>query len=214
MDSPQARLDDARGDGGNGRLPIVELPMPGAMPRTTNAHDATTWHLISREIGIDAGHRVMDHGSKCHNLHGHRYRIEAWCRGPLFAAGEQNGMVLDFGFLKDEMMHAIDARFDHAFMLCVDDPLCRAMFGLDDGALSHRVAAAVSEDGLFLGHGRDGMQICVLAVVPTAENLAKLWFDLLAPRVVARTSGQASLVCLKVWETPNCWASYGPVIPG
>ncbi|RZM10640.1 MAG: 6-carboxytetrahydropterin synthase, partial [Sphingomonas sp.] len=62
----------------------------------------------------------MDHGSKCHNLHGHRYRIEAWCRGPLFAAGEQTGMVLDFGFLKDEMMRTIDARFDHAFMLCVD----------------------------------------------------------------------------------------------
>jgi 6-pyruvoyltetrahydropterin/6-carboxytetrahydropterin synthase len=206
-----------RADGADGGFPIIApivAPVPAETRRSANGHDATAWHLISREIGIDAGHRVMDHGSKCHNLHGHRYRIEAWCRGPLFAAGEQTGMVLDFGFLKDEMMRTIDARFDHAFMLCVDDALCRTMFGLDDGALSRRVAAAVAEDGLFLGHGRDGMQICVLAVVPTAENLAKLWFDLLAPRVVARTAGQAGLVCLKVWETPNCWASYGPVVPG
>lgn len=209
MDSPQARADRPNGD-----FPIVELPLSSEIDRISNGHGVASWHLISREIGIDAGHRVMDHRSKCHNLHGHRYRIEAWCRGPLFGAGEQNGMVLDFGFLKDEMMATIDARFDHAFILCVDDPVCRTMFGLDDAALAGAVDDAVARDGLFHGRGGDGMQICVLAVVPTAENLAKLWFDLLAPRVLARTADQATLVCLKVWETPNCWASYGPWAPG
>jgi len=175
--------------------------------------EASAWHLISREIGIDAGHRVMDHQSKCHNLHGHRYRVEAWCRGPLFAAGEQSGMVLDFGFLKEEMMREIDAPFDHSFIICSHDPLCRAMFGLDDADLARAVDTRVERDGLFHGLGRDGLKLCVLPTVPTAENLAKLWFDLLEPRVVARTSGHASLVCLKVWETPNCWAAYGPWVP-
>lgn len=219
MDSAQVRADgaDARFplvERSLAELPLVELPMPGGFGRSANGNSVASWHLISREIGIDAGHRVMDHRSKCHNLHGHRYRIEAWCRGPLFGAGEQTGMVLDFGFLKDEMMHAIDAPFDHAFILCVDDPLCRTMFGLDDAEPARAVDEAVARDGVFQGAGRDGMQICVLAVVPTAENLAKLWFDLLAPRVALRTSEQATLVCLKVWETPNCWASYGPWAPG
>ena len=58
-----------------------------------------TTHLISREISIDAGHRVTEHTSKCRNLHGHRYTIQAWCSGPLFSEGEQGGMVLDFGFI-------------------------------------------------------------------------------------------------------------------
>ena len=58
-------------------------------------------HLIRRRIEIDAGHRVPHHASKCCNLHGHRYVIEALCNGPLAEAGEQTGMVLDFGFLKE-----------------------------------------------------------------------------------------------------------------
>ena len=36
--------------------------------------------IVRRQIGIDAGHRVMTHGSKCRNMHGHRYTIEAHCQ--------------------------------------------------------------------------------------------------------------------------------------
>ena len=61
-------------------------------------------NLITREIGIDMAHRVTHHGSKCKNIHGHRYTIHAMVKGPLFESGEQQGMVLDFGFLKEEMM--------------------------------------------------------------------------------------------------------------
>src|SRR4051812_45172843 len=81
-------------------------------------------HTIAREIGIDMGHRVTFHGSKCRNLHGHRYTIQATCRGPLFVEGEQQGMVLDFGFLKEIMMKEIDEPCDHGMALWVDDPIC------------------------------------------------------------------------------------------
>jgi 6-pyruvoyltetrahydropterin/6-carboxytetrahydropterin synthase len=168
-------------------------------------------HLISREISIDAGHRVMDHLSKCRNLHGHRYTIQAWCRGPLFPAGEQCGMVLDFGFLKEEMMAQIDAPFDHSFIFSTEDGLCRDMFGLGQESEGMAVDCAVRECGHFYGMGR-GMKVSVLAVVPTAENLARFWYEVLAPRVTARSGDKASLVCLKVWETPNCWAAYGPQV--
>ncbi|MFW8587824.1 6-carboxytetrahydropterin synthase [Rhizobium beringeri] len=56
--------------------------------------------MITREIGIDAAHRIPHHESKCHNLHGHRYKIAATCVGPLCGDGEQTGMVLDFRFLE------------------------------------------------------------------------------------------------------------------
>jgi 6-pyruvoyltetrahydropterin/6-carboxytetrahydropterin synthase len=185
------------------------LERQGDRARWSKAMNPIT-HLISREISIDAGHRVTEHGSKCRNLHGHRYTIEAWCSGPLFSGGEQGGMVLDFGFIKDEMMTHIDAAFDHSFIFWVDDSLCREMFGLNDSELGRVVDIAVRQKGAFLGCGRDDTKICVLPLVPTAECLAKFWFDTLAPRVTARSNGQASLVCIKVWETPNCWAAYGP----
>lgn len=175
-----------------------------------SATGETATHLISREIGIDVGHRVMDHGSKCANLHGHRYKIQAWCRGPLYSAGEQNGMVLDFGFLKEEMMNLIDDRFDHAFMFCIKDAVCGPMFGLDNPKFAQQVDAMLAEEQMFYGKNPAGLKICILPVVPTAENLARVWFDLLQPRVTVRTKGQGTLTAIKVWETPNCWASYGP----
>ena len=64
-------------------------------------------YTVARQIGIDAGHRIQTHGSKCRHLHGHRYLIEAVCEaGHLHQGGEQTDMVLDFGFLKEEMMVA------------------------------------------------------------------------------------------------------------
>jgi 6-pyruvoyltetrahydropterin/6-carboxytetrahydropterin synthase len=167
-------------------------------------------YLISREISIDAGHRVTFHRSKCANLHGHRYRVQAWCRGPLFGEGEQSGMVLDFGFLKEEMMALIDAGCDHAFVFWADDQLCRQMFGLEDQMLAQEVERGIKRDGYFAGLSRGGLKICVLPFVPTAENLAYHWFNQLQPRVRARSNHQADLVYVKVWETPNCWAAYGP----
>ena len=142
--------------------------------------------LISREIGIDAGHRVPTHGSKCANTHGHRYKIVATCSGPLADDGEQAGMVLDFGFLKDEMMKVIDAVYDHALIAWASDPL--------------------------LPHLRQCCgKLVIVPYIPTAENLARLWFDELAPLVVERSDRVARLACIDVWETPNCIARYPAV---
>jgi 6-pyruvoyltetrahydropterin/6-carboxytetrahydropterin synthase len=178
--------------------------------RLAGAAAAPASHLISREIGIDAGHRVTDHGSKCRNIHGHRYTIQAWCRGPLFDHGEQAGMVLDFGFLKQEMLAAILDPCDHGFLFWAGDALCWDMFGRDEPGFAAAVDEAMARDGCYAGEGRGGMRIYILPFVPTAENLARHWFGQLAPRVAARSDGLARLVCVKVWETPNCWAAFGP----
>jgi 6-pyruvoyltetrahydropterin/6-carboxytetrahydropterin synthase len=77
---------------------------------------------ITRSIGVDYGHRVMTHGSKCRSIHGHRGTIEVTCAGSaLHESGEQAEMVLDFGFLKDAMMNVIDKSIDHGFIASVDD---------------------------------------------------------------------------------------------
>src|SRR4051812_9687285 len=83
-------------------------------------------HTATREIGIDMGHRVTNHGSKCRNVHGHRYTIEATITGDLIPDGASEGMVMDFSFLKEEMMREIDEYCDHALCLWVKDPIVTA----------------------------------------------------------------------------------------
>lgn len=166
-------------------------------------------HLITREIGIDMGHRVTYHGSKCRNLHGHRYKVIATCVGPLFESGEQEGMVLDFGFLKEEMMNEIDAPCDHGTCLWIEDPVLDLLLKLNPEQLQlSSIARTVESDSYWLGFLPTG-KTYIVPFVPTAENLAKHWYDRLLPRILERTNGKASLARIDVWETPNCSASYG-----
>lgn len=161
-------------------------------------------HLITREIGIDMGHRVTYHGSKCRNLHGHRYTVHATCSGPLYASGEQEGMVLDFGFLKEEMMNEIDTPCDHGMCLWIEDPLL-STFTDDEGIAFAR--HMIKLNGYFETNLITG-KMYIVPFVPTAENLAKHWFERLTPKILKRTDNQAKLEFVKVWETPNCSASY------
>lgn len=163
-------------------------------------------HEIIREIGIDAGHRVTHHGSKCRNLHGHRYTVQAVCEGPLFTQGEQQGMVLDFGFLKEEMMNIIDADCDHGMVLWIDDPWAKELCGFGDHMFME-VRDHVLASG-FTKHVSERGKFYLLPFVPTAENLAAHWYERLTPRVKDRTNGQATLKRVIVWETPNCSATY------
>ena len=168
----------------------------------------TEQHLITREIGIDMGHRVTHHGSKCRNLHGHRYTVQATCKGPLIHSGEQQGMVLDFGFLKDEMMREIDGPCDHGMCLWVDDPFARSFMATEGDSKSEGIIRdAIKQLGFCQMIGPFG-KLYLVPFVPTAENLARHWFERLAPRVVERSEGQAELVRISVGATPNCTAEY------
>ena len=175
-------------------------------------------HTITRRIEIDAGHRVPHHGSKCFNLHGHRYVIEAECAGPLAEDGEQTGMVLDFGFLKAAMVSEIDEQCDHTFIFAWWDDLCLHMFLGDQPRphIEHEIRHAFG--GVLVRYKPDGSdkELCyyVTNFSPTAENLARHWFGRLAPKVRDLSKGRATLQSIRVHETPNCMAEYRPGIPG
>ena len=46
----------------------------------------------------------------------------------------------------------------------------------------------------------------VLNVVPTAENLARIAFDLLNPAYKDTYGNHLRLEQVRIYETPNCWA--------
>ena len=176
---------------------------------------------IEREIGIDAGHRVMTHGSKCKNIHGHRYTVYAICKGPLADAGEQHSMVIDFGFIKDIMMDEIDKLCDHGFISAQQDVEVLEMFRPKNQkapqfetvqAWLDSMKPLVDSFGSILTTATEGgNKLYIVPFIPTAENLAKHWFERLAPRVKERTGDRAYLYQVKVQETPNSRATY-PVV--
>lgn len=156
---------------------------------------------ITRRIELDMAHRVPDHGSQCFHLHGHRYRIEATVVGPLFTAGEQNGMVLDFGFLKRIMMEKIHAVHDHGLTLYNKDPILDTLTA--PNSLNPEFVGAVG-----MHPNRKWLKLYLLDGPPTAEVLAAHWFNRIKDDVRLETQGQGQLHCIDVFETPNSIARY------
>lgn len=72
---------------------------------------------ITRRIEFDAAHRVMEHESKCRNLHGHRYAVEITCTGEL----DKLGRIVDFSAIKERVGGWIDRELDHGTLLNLRD---------------------------------------------------------------------------------------------
>lgn len=144
---------------------------------------------ITKTVEFDAGHRVPDHKSKCRNMHGHRYKLLVTLSGIVIdePGSSDNGMVVDFGDVKDIATKVIHDRFDHAFIVWEQDTL---------GLEALRV----------LG---DSHNTVVVPFVPTAENLAAYCFDLLDGafnRVYSSNTNGVQLHCVRLFETPNSYA--------
>ncbi|HEU4621383.1 MAG TPA: 6-carboxytetrahydropterin synthase QueD [Burkholderiaceae bacterium] len=140
---------------------------------------------ITRRLEFDAGHRIPDHGSQCRHLHGHRYAIEVTVEGPIHDAPGRadNGMVLDFSDVKTIVRDVVVDPWDHAFLVWRDDAVVRAMLS---SIPNHKTV--------------------VLDRVPTAENLAAHAFELIDAALHQRFGDTLTLVCVRLYETPNCWS--------
>ncbi|MDD5297889.1 MAG: 6-carboxytetrahydropterin synthase QueD [Rhodocyclaceae bacterium] len=140
---------------------------------------------ITRRLEFDAGHRIPDHRSQCRHLHGHRYALEVTLSGDIIRqdGSPANGMVMDFSEVKAiARAHVVDA-WDHAF-------------------LAWRADVQVVQ---FLQSMPDHKTV-VLDEVPTAENLARIAFDILDAAYRDTYGNQLRLERVRLFETPNCWA--------
>lgn len=142
--------------------------------------------LVTKTIEIDMGHRVPNHKSKCKNLHGHRYKIEVGVDDKVIdeEGVSDEGMVIDFGDLKEIMMQEIDEKFDHGFVIYLEDVL----------VLQFRNFQRVHQQ-----------KIIFVDFIPTVENLAKYWYKLIKIKLEERG---IKIKHIKVWETPNSTTTY------
>lgn len=132
----------------------------------------------TRKIQFDAAHRILNHESKCKNLHGHRYEVEA-----TFTSLELDniGRVIDFGVIKEILGGWIDENFDHNTILSVADK-----------NLGDSIENATSQKVFYLKYH------------PTAENIARFLFEEVCP--VLFKGQEIRCIEIKVNETPNCYA--------
>ena len=130
----------------------------------------------TKVLEFDAAHRLLNHESKCANLHGHRYRAEitVWANSL-----DEVGRVIDFGCVKELVGGWIDKNLDHA---------CIVNFA--DSALIE-----------FLQTNNQRKYVMKFGE-PSAENMARDLLEvanaLLAPKGV-------NVHKIRLYETPSCF---------
>jgi 6-pyruvoyltetrahydropterin/6-carboxytetrahydropterin synthase len=80
---------------------------------------------ITKRFDFEAAHSLAGYDGACRYIHGHSYTLSVTVTGTP-SKGRDNpkqGMVMDFGILKQIVKENITDRFDHCLMLRKDSPL-------------------------------------------------------------------------------------------
>lgn len=133
---------------------------------------------VMRRIRFCAGHRLLGHGGKCENFHGHNYIADFYVTVDEL---DEVGRVVDFADLKRVLKGWLDEHWDHAFLL----------FREDHAAIE--AIRSVQPHKLYL-----------LPANPTAENLAQHLLEEICPVLLEPLDAQATKVV--VWETEESFA--------
>lgn len=132
--------------------------------------------ICTRRIEFDAAHRVLEHESKCKNLHGHRYAIEASFQGENL---DKLGRVVDFGVIRELLGAWVDANWDHTTILFEKD-----------NDLGEAISNITSQKIFYLPSN------------PTAENMAAYLLEEICPKLFSNM--EVRCVSIRLHETPNC----------
>jgi len=140
-------------------------------------------HLsISRIFTFEMAHVLSNHHGLCKNLHGHSYKLHISLSGKIIDEPDaaNDGMIMDFGELKEIVNQHILSKFDHTLVVYQK--------------------AANAQDLLNLPFER----IEVLNFQPTCENLVLHFVHLLELNLPKRLK----LYKLRLYETANSYSEW------
>lgn len=145
--------------------------------------------FITRKMVFDAGHRIPFHFSKCRNVHGHTFTLEAKFFGLIneVSGDSSDGMLIDFGDAKEIIAKTVTDIWDHAFLVWRGDKqMLKAL-------------------NVFSEHNT-----VIVDMPPTSEYLAQKAFININTEIVERYgfSARFGLYSVKLQETSNCFAEY------
>ncbi len=139
---------------------------------------------ITKHFDFETAHALHGYDGKCRNIHGHSYQLYVTVIGtPISDANHpKNGMVLDFGDLKNIVNQEIVHKFDHAVVLNANSP---------HKALADKIESHSSK-------------VVLVPYQPTSELML---FDF-ANRIRVQLPKNVSLHSLKLYETNNSYAEW------
>jgi 6-pyruvoyltetrahydropterin/6-carboxytetrahydropterin synthase len=128
-------------------------------------------------------HALAHYDGLCRNIHGHSYHLDVTVKGPVLhdENSPKNGMVMDFGELKQLVQDTIISKIDHALLLNRDS----------DPALIETLQQHFDK-------------IILLDYQPTTENLLADF----ACQIAAQLPPYVTLECLRMSETDTSYAEW------
>ena len=136
-------------------------------------------YTLQTSASFDSAHFLKGYEGKCSNIHGHRWLVEVTVASEeVEEEGQIRGMVVDFKTLKEDLKHLADD-LDHSLVI-------------EEGSLKEKTKEMLLEEEF---------RIVELSFRPTAENLAKYFYDEMEEQGY-------QVVLVKVYETPNNCAGY------
>ncbi|MGV3538916.1 MAG: 6-pyruvoyl trahydropterin synthase family protein [Rufibacter sp.] len=138
---------------------------------------------LTRRFTFEAAHALTHYDGACRHIHGHSYKLEVTIIGtPLNERNHpKDGMVLDFGDLKQLVTAYVLEPLDHALVLPEN-----------------------SSPGLLSQLKAQDQKLLLLPFQPTCENLLLYVKDQLQPLLPEHVQ----LHSLKLWETENAFGEW------
>ncbi len=136
-------------------------------------------YTLTTQSEFDGAHFLHGYDGKCANIHGHRWTVSVEVGSEkLTEKGTVRGMIVDFSKLKSDLREETEY-LDHSLII-------------EKGSLKETTLRALKEESF---------RIIELDFRPTAENLAKYFYDKM------KEKGYENIKAT-VYETPNNKASY------
>lgn len=135
---------------------------------------------VTKEITFDSAHMLSDYRGKCHNLHGHTYKLQVTLEGDVQGTGNEECMVMDFNTLKGYLNSIVDS-FDHAIIF------------------SSSAFRSEAEEELHKWADKYGMAYIEVYGKSTSETIAIVIKDRLADLL----GTNAYHISIRLWETPT-----------
>ena len=139
---------------------------------------------LTKEFNFEAAHSLEGYDGACREIHGHSYRLFVTIKGEPSADGydPKQGMVMDFGLLKQIVGEQIVSRLDHAFIMRRSEQ-------------SEQVQAML--EGIY-------HNIVLVDYQPTCENMLADF----AERLLEALPDEVDLYSLRLHETATSFAEW------
>lgn len=139
---------------------------------------------LTKEFSMEMAHALEGYDGKCKNIHGHSYKLLVTIKGvPLQDdKSPKNGMLIDFGDLKNIIECQIVNIYDHSLVLHHKSPMAAALRSCDTA-------------------------LHLFQVQPTCENLAIHFADVLRSAFDA-FSRNIKLHSVKLYETTTSYCEH------